>query len=142
MKKIIALLFSFILLTSITACSSESPEKLYGVYKIVSEERDKQGYIITFTLSDKRVEFNATGSIPYPILPLMKEGDFWLAKSPNSGDIIAKFKELEPNTIEYIRIRGNKEKSLGKFVKITDEEFKTIQNTPIKPKLKEYPSLF
>lgn len=129
------------MLASISACS-ESPDKLYGVYKIVSEERDKQGYIITFTLSDKRIEFNTTGSIPYLTLPLMKEGDFWLAKNPNSGDIIAKFKELEPNTIEYIRIRGDKEKSLGKFVKITDEEFKTIQNTPIKPKLKEYPSLF
>lgn len=141
MKKIIVLLLSFMFLTSITACS-ESPDKLYGVYKDINDERDKQGYIITLTISDNRIEFNTIGSIPYPILPLIKEGDFWVAKNPNSKNIVAKLKELAPNTIEYIRIRKGQEKSLGKYVKITEEEFKNIQNTPIKPIRKEYPSLF
>ncbi len=141
MKKIIVLLLSFMFLTSITACS-ESPDKLYGVYKDINDERDKQGYIITLTISDNRIEFNTIGSIPYPILPLIKEGDFWVAKNPNSKNIVAKLKELDPNTIEYIRIRKGQEKSLGKYVKITEEEFKNIQNTPIKPIRKEYPSLF
>ena len=141
MKKIIVLLLSFMFLTSITACS-ESPDKLYGVYKDINDERDKQGYIITLTISDNRIEFNTIGSIPYPILPLIKEGDFWVAKNPNSKNIVAKLKELDPNTIEYIRIRKGQEKSLGKYVKITEEEFKNIQITPIKPIRKEYPSLF
>lgn len=141
MKKIIVLLLSFMFLTSITACS-ESPDKLYGVYKDINDERDKQGYIITLTISDNRIKFNAIGSIPYPILPLIKEGDFWVAKNPNSKNIVAKLKEVAPNTIEYIRIRKGQEKFLGKYVKITEEEFKNIQNTPIKPIRKEYPSLF
>ncbi len=33
-------------------------------------------------------------------------------------------------------------KNLLENVKITEEEFKTIQNTPTKPELKEFPSLF
>lgn len=140
MKKIIVLLLSFIFFTSITACS-ESPEKLYGIYKIVSEERDREGYIRTITISDNRITFKIIGD-PHPILPLVKENDFWVAKNPNSKETIAKFKELEPNTIEYIDIERGEEKSLGKYVKITEEEFNNIQRTPIKPKLKEYPSLF
>lgn len=142
MKKIIALLFNFILLTSITACFSESPDKLYGVYKDVNEERDREGYIITISISDNRIKFNTIGSIANPILPPEKEGDFWIAKNPNNKNIVAKIKELAPNTIEYTRVRNGQEKSLGKYVKITEEEFKTIQNTPIKPELKEFPSLF
>lgn len=128
------------MLASITACS-ESPDKLYGVYKIVNDERDREGYIKTLTISEDKIKFRII-THPYPTLPLIKEGDFWLAKSSNSGNIIAKFKELEPNIIECIRVSRGKEESFGKYVKITDEEFKTIQNTPIKPKPKEYPSLF
>lgn len=138
MKKIITVFFSFILLTYITACT-ESPNKLYGVYKDINEKRDILGYVTTLTLSDKVIEFNTSGSIPFPILPPQKDGDLWIAKNPNNSHYYAKLKEIAPNTIEYYEINNGKEDFIGTFIKITEGEFKHIQETPKVEKIKELP---
>lgn len=51
---------------------------------------------------------------------------------------------IDKNTIEYTELIMGEKNSLGKFVRISKEEYETIKNKPIKkePPLKEYPSLF
>ncbi len=130
MKKIMVLLFVCIFMTSITACT-DSPDKIYGIYKDVNEKRDMWGYIYTLSVSEKEIKFTDS-AINYPVKKYVKKDDNWIAENPNGPTRFAVLKFIDKNTFEYIRHSEGQEKFIGTYVKITDEEFKTIRNTPKK----------
>lgn len=139
MKKIIVLLFSFIFSTLIIACTSEFPEKLYGYYKNDNEKLDQLARIETLIFMKDEISISSW-DFPLKINNKNKNGEYWIIEGKNSyGDQTIKLIIINENEVELIKIKDNKEKSIGKYIKITEEEYKHILKSP---KLKEFPSLF
>lgn len=136
MKKIIVLLFSFILLTSLTACF-ESPDKLYGFYKNLNDKQlDPFGRIETLLITKDKIELSGW-DFAADIIKIDKQKNTWLiTKKSWFGENIIKIEVLDENSIKYMY--EDDEKSVRKFIKITEEEFNKLQKIP-RTKL---PSLF
>lgn len=136
MKKIIVLLFSFILLSFVTACS-ESPEKLYGFYKNLNDKQlDPLGRIETLSITKDKIKLSGW-DFASDIIKIDKQKNTWLiTKKSWFGENIIKIEVLDENTIKYMY--EDDEKSVRKFIKITEEEFNKLQKVP-RTKL---PSLF
>lgn len=137
-KKIMVLLFACIFMTSITACS-DSPEKIYGIYKDVTEKRGSHGYIYTLEVSEKEIRLTDS-DFPFSVKQYVKKDNGWIAENPNGSEIFATLDFINENTFKYTENIKGKEKVFGTYVRITDEEFKTIRNTPKKREpVKELP---
>lgn len=139
MKKLITFLLTIIFITSITACS-ESPDKLYGFYKDINEKRDSFGYIKSLTISEKEIYSKNWDFGVRKINKIYKDNDCWIIECkhnlllPNEKEII-KLKIIDDNTIEHII----NEKSAKKYIRISEDEYKNILNTP---EVKPFPKLF
>lgn len=134
MKKVIMLLF-FIMLTSVTACS-ESPEKLYGFYKSYNEEHhDSWGRIETLSITQDKIHASSWDHNKN-ILKCFQENDWWIMETKGLyGKKNIKFKTINN---EFIELIDNDKKPARKFIKITEEEYKKLQEKPRIP----MPSLF
>ncbi len=125
----------------IAACSSESPDKLYGVYKDSNNNRDKYGYIYCFEISEKQIYSKKLGWLD--VNKIQKDGNLWVIEASNfmkyKNPQILKFKIIDDNTIEYVETKDNQEKLIRTYTKITTDEYKHIQNDQL---LEDYPSLF
>lgn len=136
MKKIIVLLFSFILLTSLTACF-ESPDKLYGFYKNLDDKQlDFWGRIETLSITQDKIQLS-DWDFTAEIIKTDKQKNTWVITGKGRyGEIVVKIEIIDENTIKYMY--KDDEKSVRKFIKITEEEFNKLQEIP-RTKL---PSLF
>lgn len=125
-------------MASITACT-DSPEKIYGVYKDVNEKRDMWGYIYTLSVSEKEIRFT-DNAVNFPVKRYVKKDNCWIAENPNGSHIFATLDFIDDKTFKYTHTVDARERTIGTYVKISDEEFKTIRNTPKKREpVKELP---
>ena len=136
MKKIIVLLFSFILLTSLTACF-ESPDKLYGFYKNLNDKQlDQMGRIETLSITKDKIQLSRM-TLPVEITKIDKQKNAWVITGKGQyGEKIIVLEIIDENTIKYMY--KDDEKSVRKFIKITEEEFNRLQEI----QKSNYPSLF
>ena len=124
------------MLTSLTACF-ESPDKLYGFYKNLNDKQlDPFGRIETLSITKDKIQLSGW-DFPIEITKINKQQNSWVivGKAPY-GERIVKIEIIDENTIKYMY--NDDEKSVRKFIKITEEEFNKLQEIP-RTKL---PSLF
>lgn len=86
--------------------------------------------MLTYQITPNKIGFKTPGSLDYPIETPYKKGNSWFVDSSKNHSQLAEFKVIDEKTIEIIF----ENKSLGKYVKITAEEFEHIRNNPVRPK--------
>ncbi len=138
MKKITMLLCVFMSLFTISACSN-SIENVYGYWKAEKAKDVTRGGEFLLAINEKEIVIKQTSRT---IKNIEQENGTFIF---DVNDFIKyMITPIDKNTIEYAEVLMNEKKSLGKFVRISKEEYETIKNKPIKkdPPLNEYPSLF
>lgn len=114
----------------IIACTSEFPEKLYGYYKNNNNKLDQLARIETLNFMKDKISISSW-DFPLKINNKNKNGEYWIIEGKNSyGKQSIRLVIINENEIELIRLKDNKEKSIGKYIKITEEEYKNILKTP------------
>lgn len=128
MKKIITVFFTLILLASLTACF-ESPDKLYGFYKNLNDKQlDILGRIETLSITKDSIKLSGW-DFPAEIIKIDKQKNTWvITRKSWYGERITKLEIIDENTIKYLP--DDDEKSVRKFVKISEEEFNSLQKSP------------